>query len=483
MTGSLSGLVVANFEPYVMIDGVRAPMHKQDVLAGQPTIMDGLSFPWGRNTIVDQPDASSASFTIRQRTGFDGVPSLFTYCHAGATVQIWATGVPALGVPDRLVWAGEIATAKIQPTDPYAIEAAITCVDPSATLGNIDIGDEDWPEETAYARFQRMLSAAGVKIRDLRPTAIPGPDWRWNLTGDMDETIQNPRIAYRPANPQPALGLIQDLAKSVGGIAWVTADDLGPSIWLEDPTQRKGLRQFMIDPTTGQVTVGQLSLDLGGVNEWKRSEIVPADPAWTQDPSQSINVINVAWQQRTGTDDAGNPAYMDATIAVADSDSDKGIRAFDVPTDLVDDADARRLAIHWMGQAQTGDWIVDGLAVDATRVTRAAIVAEQFIRVLDLLDVRTRIGQRITVTELPDWAPTGPQQSYYIEGGNYTWSGRWQLQLTASANAIGGGARFSDFPPGVKVSDFTGLKGRDAWGAAPPNLSAPVVPFTIPVMI
>lgn len=467
-----------------MIDGVRAPMYKRDVVTGQPTIMDGLQIPWGRNTIVDQPDSKSPTFTIRQRTGFEGTPSLFDTCHSGATVQIFATGVPALEVPDRLMWAGEIATARIRPTDPYAIEAAVTCVDAFATLGNIDIGDEPWPEESAFQRYQRILSAAGIKIRDLRPIAEPGPDWRWNLTGDMDDTIKAPQVAFRDVDSQPALGLIQDLAKSVGGIAWVTADTSGQSIWIEDPTQRKGLRQFVIDATTHQVSIGQLSLDLAGVNEWRRSEIAPADPEWVQDPSQSVNLINAIWLSANGVNDQGNPTYAQHKVVVADSDSNKGIRAFDINTALVDDADARRLAARWLAQSRTANWIVDGLALDSAKVTKKAVQADQFARVMDLLDVRTRIGYRITVTELPAWSPSGPQQSYYIEGGTYSWAGnRWQMDLTASANAIGGGAAFNQFPPGVLIKDFEGLKGRDVWGVAPPNLHAASVPFAIPVLL
>lgn len=466
-------------QPYVIIDGVKASMTKQDMLAGLPTVKDGLQFDWGRDKIVDQPDSPPVSFVIRQRIGLSD-QSIFDACTTGKQVQIWASGSDEYALPDRLVWAGEISTAMVQPTDPYALEAQVTCVDASVTLGNITIGDEQWPEEAAYDRFQRMLTAAGLRTNTLRPD---GADW-WTLTADMDEMIRSPRVAFRDINPQTALSLFQELAESLGAVAWITADASGRYMWLEDPKQRKGLRQFTIDAGTGQVSIGQLSLDLGGVNEWPAVDIIPGDPIWTRDPSQSINLVDINWLQAAGVDDQGVPQYTDKKVEIADSTVAGGIRSLTKDTQLVNDADARRLAAHWMAQTQTGNWTISGLRLDSGQLVRRADAATRLVQAMDLLDCKTRIGCRITVTGLPTYAPSETQQSYYVDGGSYAWAdNRWQLQLTAFPNAIGGGAKFNQFPPGTKITDFAGLKGRDVWGAAAPNLVAMTVPFSIPTRV
>lgn len=488
-------------QPRVLIDGEEVAPDEggadSALATGHPYLdPDSVTFTWGRQSITDQPDQGTASFTIYQQTvGQDGNPfgsapftvaSLFLTLHTGSVVQI--RSLDTTTGRDVLMWAGEITEVDIQPVTPFRLSAAVSCTDASTILGNIDIGDDPWPQESAFDRYQHILDAAGLKIRDLRPTSEPSPDWRWNLTGDMDDTIKDQVVAFRDVDSQPPLDLIQQLAVSVGGIAWITADDDGPSIWIEDPTQRKGLRQFVIDPDTGKITIGQLSLDLADVNRWTADDIVPHDVAWKQDPTQSINVVDVNWQQNDGLNDQGNPQYNSVTIQVADSDSNKGIRMLGpIDTQLVADADARRLATLWLAQAQAADWIMSGLAIDTDLLNRPATVidqADRLSRVMDLLDIRVRIGYRVTVTELPTWAPGGIEQSYYIEGGTYSWSSsRWQLQLIASSNAIGGGATFNQFPTGTKIKDFAGLRGRDMWGAAAPGLSAAIVPFAIPVMI
>lgn len=470
-------------QPYVIIDGVKASMVKADMLAGLPTVTDGLQFDWGRDTIANQPDPQSVSFTLRQRLGLSG-QSIFDACKTGRTVQIWATGSTEYGVADRLVWAGEISTAKVQPTDPYALEAQVTCIDASVVLGNITIGgDAPWPEESAYARFQRIVSEAGLRVSTLRPASV---DAWWTLTANMDPTIRQPLVAYREANPDTALSLFQALADTLGAVAWITADVSGRYLWLEDPTRRQGLRQFKTDPITHKVTIGQLPLTVAGVNVWAASDIAPADPLWAQDPSQSVNLVDINWQQPDGVDDQGIPQYIAETMEISDSTVKSGIRSMSKDTDLVDDADVRMLAAHWLAQGQTADWVVSGLRVDTGRLLRHPLedIPSRVAKTADLLDCKTRIGYRITVTGLPSWSPSGTEQSFYIEGGSYTWSaGRWQLQLTASSNALGGGAKFNSFPPGTKMTDFAGLKGSDMWGVAAPNLVPAAIGASLPMRI
>jgi hypothetical protein len=55
---------------WVTIDGVVAPCTPPQLATGQPVILDGLSFGWGRDTSVDQPGANTCTFTIREELHF-----------------------------------------------------------------------------------------------------------------------------------------------------------------------------------------------------------------------------------------------------------------------------------------------------------------------------------------------------------------------------------------------------------------------------
>lgn len=467
----------------VLIDGVECYAGDVDSKSkawdqGQPVALEPLSFTWGRNSIVDQPEASTCTFGLHQHiTGDPDQVTLFGFVKAGAVIQVRSTAADT--GRDVIVWAGSITTADVTQTGDLELEAAITATDPSTIIGNVDVGDEPWPKEDAVDRFNHITAAAGVKTAPF----VPGGGWSWQLAGTIDPTIQTPQIAARDVDAQPPLGLLQDLAKSVGGVAWITADESGPVVWIEDPTQRKGLKQFQIDPTTGHVTIGQLSPELRDVNVIPAADIIRDPVTWTQDPTQAIKIVQVNWQQ-PGIDQDGNPT-VNTRVAQAYETGASTPAVLTVDTELAAEGDANLLAFHWLAISATGTWLISGMSIDTACLNRplpGADDAARLDRIMDLLDVRIRIGYRITVTNLPAWNPGGGIQSYHVEGGTYTWSaGRWQLEITASSNAIGGGAKFNEFPPGVKISDFSGLKGRDAWGVAPPSLSAAIFPFTFPV--
>lgn len=59
-------------ETWVDIDGVLAPCTPEELRTGQPTILDGLSFSWGRDTSVDQPGPNTCAFTMREQLHFKG---------------------------------------------------------------------------------------------------------------------------------------------------------------------------------------------------------------------------------------------------------------------------------------------------------------------------------------------------------------------------------------------------------------------------
>lgn len=456
----------------VLINGVESYAGGPDVVqqvweAGVPVVLDGLSFPWGRTSIVDQPDSSTVAFTLHQHiTGDPAQVTLFEFVKAGSVVQIRSTGV-ASG-RDVLVWAGMITTANITQVGDLELEAQVTGTDPAATIGNITVGDKPWPQEPAIDRFNRILSAAGIKTTQF----VPEGGWSWQMRGTMDDSFHDVMVAFRDVDAQPPLDLLHSLAQSLGGVLWIVADETGPVVWMEDPGNRLGLQQVAVDGTTGAVSIIPLPASANGA-AWSAENIDRSGIAWGQDPTQSVNVVDVAWKIPNGLNDQGNPDYLDATYEVRDTLTKVNtVQSLTVETELVDEFAASVLATHWLAEEHTGDWMISGLVIDTAvlGLDRDTIdPAGHLSMILDLLDVRLRVGYLLTLVDLPVWCPENPERSYYVEGGTYTWqAGRWILEINASPNAIGGSVTSADFADTVTVADFGSLRSRDLWGVAAP---------------
>ena len=77
----------------VYVAGVRLPDRADDLTAGEPTGLDGLTITWGRASTADQPDVSTLAFDVVDRAGGAGFLSTLK---VGASVDVLATGqIPA----------------------------------------------------------------------------------------------------------------------------------------------------------------------------------------------------------------------------------------------------------------------------------------------------------------------------------------------------------------------------------------------------
>lgn len=80
----------------VKIGGTDAYVLASDLAAGQPTVLDGLSVSWGRDSTVDQPDAGTCTFTVREQLDLGDQETIFNRVHVGQPVEVWAhAAVPA----------------------------------------------------------------------------------------------------------------------------------------------------------------------------------------------------------------------------------------------------------------------------------------------------------------------------------------------------------------------------------------------------
>lgn len=456
------------YETRVVIDGLEAYLGGPESITGRPTILEPLQFPWGRESNVDQPDVGTCSFTIRQELRQVDEPTpMLDIIGEDSSVEVWVDvldvsdpTVPRDGKPvldSLLVWAGSVVTADAGAAGDYAVEVQVTATEPAASLADETIGDQPWPVQSAGTRVARIAELAQT---DTAPITV-------------DPTLAGVRLTARDVDAQNVLPLLQDVAQSVGGVLWSAADpDAGAYLWLEDPSNRASLRQFLNDATSGLVTI---------TNNVPASSLVTAadllrDPVrWRKDKTQAINSVDVTWQQQ-GIDDNGLPTATARTETITQPGA-KIIRKLSIETELVEQVDAVSLASHVFAlSGSTGGWSASGLTIDTTALE---FDLDEFewgdrLAVINLLlDGRARLGRPLTLIDLPGWTPGGSQASVYVEGGTYSLaSGRWTLELNvSSATGQGRSATFADFAgTGVRVRDFDpSIKIRDAWGVSGPD--------------
>lgn len=77
----------------VYVDGTRLADTAESYLASVPTVLTGLTTAWGRGTIVDQPDTSTCSFTVRDK---DGDADFLGLLYVGRPVDVYSSG-PVIG--------------------------------------------------------------------------------------------------------------------------------------------------------------------------------------------------------------------------------------------------------------------------------------------------------------------------------------------------------------------------------------------------
>jgi hypothetical protein len=72
-----------------------------------------------------------------------------------------------------------------------------------------------------------------------------------------------------------------------------------------------------------------------------------------------------------------------------------------------------------------------------------------------LLSSTWRLGLALSLSDLPDWTPTGSATSLYVEGGTYRFDGgRWLLSLLcAPAAGLGTSITFDQVDEAVRYVD------------------------------
>lgn len=380
---------------------------------------------------------------------------------AGSYLDIKAASTTPTSATNRevLVWAGDIAKARLTPAGDNAVLAAVTAVDPASALANTTIGDDPWPVQSVEERATRII--------DLAEDASFK---RYELL--VDEPLRDVRVQARDVDAQPAQDLASTLAATAGAALWPAASAArGAYLWMEDPQSRRSSRVLTVD---GNGIAQIVPAPTGAVAELTAGDILRDPISWDQDPSTIASSVDVKWLQAYGRDpETGSLNTVERTVTVTDYDlvDEFGLRKLSVDTELAYRADAVDLATRMLKQAAGTPWMFDGLVIDTRVLTRAPLPdgpsqADRLTLVLDLLDGARRIGKAVNVPDMPAWTPGGTEVGLFIEGGTYTLNdGKWLLELRASpAAGQGHSVTWNEMPVGLTWDEMGDITWDDLHG-------------------
>lgn len=362
----------------------------------------------GRSSVDQQPDAATATLVV-DRAAFTELPTIGDELRVelGADVRWWLGLTDAAWTAARPRFVGELTdvtvSARSDITGPQLVTLA--AVTRRARLGRTFVGGAPWPQELDGARAARILDdAAGLTV----------------AAGDPG-TVQ---VLARDVDRQPALGLLDDLARSTGGVLVETRD--GAIRW-HDAAHRSARPPAVTLPAADVIAPAATAQSLAGL----------------------VNSLTVHY--------GGSEQLQLAASASVDR---YGPQAADVPTELATRADARLFGRLLLGRRARPRWSTPGLTVDLIRTVPDADTAG---RLLGL-----EFGDLLAVTGFPSAGPFSTAQ-LWVEGWTETVTRTgWRLavdvsdyQLTATP------LRWRDVPPDLAWSDVpTDLAWIDARTAA-----------------
>jgi hypothetical protein len=335
--------------------------------------------------------------------------------------------------------------------------AAITVIaqDDIAELDNRYVGDVPWALEGLDARAQRILTAAGQQI-----------------TLTTDATISATPVSRRDVDAQGAAGLLQSLARSVGGVLWNAASvATGSFLRIEDVNARAPMMKLVYDPALLLVVIapvsGMSAVNSGGI-VLDACEVLLDPVQWEQTTEDDASRIAVTWKDQTTAPNTTDRTELRVNLPV---ETATGQRRVGYSTELTTAVDAGKVADTVLARLTTPGWRISALTWALQPLQ--TITADELQRVMKVLDGVTRLGLPILLTNLPGWVPISASADLplFLEGSTLTFTrGAWALQLvTSSARAQGqAGVRWTDLPastdwqwrdfdPAITWAELTGV--------------------------
>lgn len=434
------------------IGGVKVADGSPDDDPTAPYAVDGLAVSWGRPTTVDQPDASTCSFTLHNRTDLPD-PDLF-----GSTITL-GRAVDVLAGDGVHVFLGQTTDVSMvaDDDDPAGLLLLnVTCDDLLSDLANRPAASTPFPKESVAARFEHIIGAARL-------------DTPYTVASDLAGILVR-KLDVDEGSTSMVTDVLADIATSVDGVLWSTATvDGHPALQLESPAQRAPLRRLALVPP--YVTIVDVSAAAGSL---------PVDPCvpdlepieFRQTMSDLVTGVSVTYYVPDPDDPTGPD--LGVTITVVDPGAESpskpwGTRRMTIDSQLTTAVDAQAVAGKLIGRLSSPSWRLNNLTVDngsAPTLSDADMVK--------ILGMRTRTGLPITINPLPVWAPPDSETfTGYLEGGEITsTAGVWSAALWVSlAQGYGGASarwldlvdadtwQWQDVDPDISWSDLSGVAG------------------------
>lgn len=319
-----------------------------------------------------------------------------------------------------------------------------------ADAANYAIGDTPWVRETCNARVARILALAAADFP---------------LSSRIDTRPGGLRVSWVDVDDQPLWTLLADLATSTDAILWPVDKAGVPGVWFEDIDTRFSTAELTFDSGSGLVVI--VGMRPAGGYALSACEI-REDIHLVQSVAEVLTRIDLTWLEQT-LDEGGAPAPTERTITTVDAPARAqfGDRRMSYSTQLTTSADGTSVANRMLARSRAVAWRAQGLTWDTNLST---LDDSRLATLLALLDAAHRPGATLTITDMPDWAPTGPEFTAFVEGGSYAYTeARWLLTWQLAPSSLGGNSvtyatidptwRYNQMDPTISYVDL--------WGVAP----------------
>lgn len=236
---------------WVTVSGSRFADTAADYQSGSPTALADLELTWGRGTTVDQPDASTVSFSVLDRTGgtsfLDSLP-------IGVPVEVWTSGDISTGGAVDVAVDGSFESLAVG-----ASGSPRVAVEP---VGASTVVVIDTPTATGN-RALRATATSGGSVGIVRDVLIPpsafstspsawdsiprfseGVTWDWSVTirAARDDpgapTAWGSGVVFTDPTDSTGIASVGPLLSVVGDGNWhtvggtITADAAAADHWL-----------------------------------------------------------------------------------------------------------------------------------------------------------------------------------------------------------------------------------------------------------
>jgi hypothetical protein len=321
----------------------------------------------------------------------------------------------------------------------------VTAADQRAELGNRDVGDYPWNEETLGARFARIIARSGQPIE----TRVSASAAKY-------------LVSWRDVDRQPAMLLLDELATSSDAVLWAaTHPTTGPYLELESMSDRVAL--FVLEKSSGDglIRIVLKPTDQTGAVEIDACSILLDPVRWRHDIEDIATRVAVTWREQFVDPDDGliKPKDVTETLENPSLEADIGVRRIAVATQLSRQADAQNIAGAILGRTGVSQWRVSGLEWHVNQ-NDDQFDADQLTVLMKLLDGTSRNGLPLILSNLPAWSPIlgTDRVPLFLEGGRYiNEDGAWELDLiVSSATSVGDSVTWDELPPnpGWSWDDF-----------------------------